>query len=179
MRMWKADFRALQEKPIMSLILWIPHLKTTECMSMLCRSGTPSFQNLLRKMIPKSKMRQITIRKFCNHRVSEAQKNKEPFNRTANSSLKILPFKYYYCFQVMIFQTLRKSSKRSWTLWNQKIKIQTWIATRRLKNSERKSGVFTIKDNLCRMPTHSQWEMKTSWCHRWGREKQIVGMVLL
>ena len=58
---------------------------------MLCRSGTPSFQNLLRKRIPKSKMRQITIRNFCNHRASEAQKNKEPFNRTANSSLKILP----------------------------------------------------------------------------------------
>lgn len=92
------------------------------------------------------------------------------------TELQIIPSKfylckYYYCFQVMTFQTLRRSSKRSSTLWNQKIKIQTWIATRRLKNSERKSGVFTIKDNLCRMPTHSQWEMKTLWCHRWGREK--------
>ena len=107
------------------------------------------------------------------------QKRKSLFPELQIIPSKFYLFKYYHCFQVMIFQTLRKSFKRSSTLWNQIIKIQTWIATRRLKNSENKSGVFTIKDNQCRMPAHSQWEMKTLWCHRWERENQIVCVVML
>ena len=81
----------------------------------VCLHALQKWNSILPKLTEKNdpKMRQITIRNFCNHRASEAQKNEELLTELQIVPSKFYLFKYYCCFQVMIFQTLRKSSKRS------------------------------------------------------------------
>ena len=61
-----------------------------------------------------------------------------------------------YSFPVMILQTLKISSKKSWVLLKRTAKFPILILTPRWKNSGRNYGTFIIRGNLCLRQTHSQ-----------------------
>ena len=61
-----------------------------------------------------------------------------------------------YSFSVMILQTLKISSKKSWVLLKRTAKFPILILTPRWKNSGRNYGTFIIRGNLCLRQTHSQ-----------------------